>query len=51
MCIKKKYISYTHARADAKAMRHKRHIAFNVYRCRERHRWHIGSAVVGTGGF
>jgi hypothetical protein len=43
MCYKKPYASYAHAKADARAMRHKTHVAFGVYRCPDCHRWHCGS--------
>jgi hypothetical protein len=45
MCHKKPYDSYTHATADAKSMRRKTHVAFNVYRCPVCHKWHVGSEV------
>ena len=43
MCYKKAYASYDHAKADAKDLRRKTHVAFNVYRCPDCHKWHVGS--------
>jgi len=53
MCHKKPYASYNHAKADAKAMRRKTHVAFSVYRCRVCHDWHVGSIRPGgrAGGY
>ena len=43
MCHKKPYASYNHAKADAKAMRRKTHVAYSVYRCNACQGWHVGS--------
>ncbi len=43
MCYKRQYLSYIHAKADARALRRKTHVAFGVYRCPDCHRWHVGS--------
>ena len=42
-CARKKaYLTYTHARADAKALARKSGEVLNVYRCVVCRNWHVG---------